>query len=173
MTQIEKEQLSYEQFMYRAHSVPLDSKCIKCGSIKNLERHHEQYENPEVFITICRKCHRRMPKTKISLILPRHKNPKRSSMYVTSDTLSVFQELSEKTHIPIADILRDIAKEIKIIISDGMPEPNRISYMPKAFLDKSCVVLHFSTLTCGIGEESLKQLLEKKSISGTFLRLKE
>lgn len=99
---------------------------------------------------------------------------KRSSMYVTSDTLSVFQELSEKTHIPIADILRDIAKEIKIIIGDGLPDDTtRISYMPKAFLDKSCVVLHFSTLTCGIGEESLKNLLEKPSISGTFLRLKE
>jgi len=99
--------------------------------------------------------------------------PKRSSMYVTSDTLSVFQELSEKTHIPIADILRDIAKEIGIILHDGLPEDTtRISYMPKAFLDKSCVVLHFSSLTMGIGEESLNRLLEKPSLTGRDLRLK-
>jgi len=90
-------------------------------------------------------------------------NKKRTSIYVTPDTLSVFQELSEKTKIPIAQIMGELAKEIHIIIHDGLPESNRINYMPKAFLDKSCVVLYFGSMFTGIGEESLIEIKKRLS----------
>lgn len=86
---------------------------------------------------------------------------KRTSIYVTPDTLSVFSELSEKTKIPLAQIMEELAKEIAVILHDGIPdEANRINYMAKAFLDKSCVVLHFSSIFLGIGEFEEKKVLK-------------
>lgn len=86
---------------------------------------------------------------------------KRTSIYVTPDTLGVFSELSEKTKIPLAQILSELAKEISIILHDGLPdETNRVNYMAKAFLDKSCVVLYFSSMFSGIGEFNEKKVLK-------------
>lgn len=102
-----------------------------------------------------------MPKTKTSLILPRHNNTKRTSIAVHPDTLSVFSELSEKTKIPLAQIMEELAKEISIILHDGLPdESNRVNYMAKAFLDKSCVLLHFSSMVLGVGEFNEKKVLK-------------
>ncbi|MBA7647020.1 hypothetical protein ES703_54789 [subsurface metagenome] len=45
--------------MARRH-IPLGSKCEKCGSTKNLMRHHHRgYENPLDVITLCKPCDRK------------------------------------------------------------------------------------------------------------------
>jgi len=86
---------------------------------------------------------------------------KRTSIYVTPDTLGVFSELSEKTKIPLAQIMEELAKEIAVIMRDGLAdETSRINYMPKAFLDKSCVVLYFSSMFSGIGKFEEKKVLK-------------
>lgn len=38
--------------------VEQDTKCAKCGSLEHLERHHPDYSNPDLVITLCRSCHR-------------------------------------------------------------------------------------------------------------------
>jgi len=40
-------------------SAPLGSKCEKCGSIENLERHHPDYSKILEINTLCRSCHKR------------------------------------------------------------------------------------------------------------------
>jgi len=40
-----------------AKKIALGSKCEKCGSTENLERHHEDYSKPLEVKTLCRKCH--------------------------------------------------------------------------------------------------------------------
>ena len=87
--------------------------------------------------------------------------PKRTTIPVSQDALSVFSELSEKTRIPLFQIMEELSKEIRVIIKDGLPESDRINYMPKAFMDKSCVVLFFNSMFCGTSQESLEQLKEK------------
>jgi len=84
-----------------------------------------------------------------------------TSMAVSPDTLSVFRELSEKTKIPLFQIMEELAKEISVILHSGLPdETTRVNYMAKAFLDKSCVVLHFSSMFLGIGEFEEKKVLK-------------
>lgn len=39
------------------YHILVDSKCFKCGSIENLEKHHPDYSKPLEIITLCRKCH--------------------------------------------------------------------------------------------------------------------
>jgi dimeric dUTPase (all-alpha-NTP-PPase superfamily) len=84
-----------------------------------------------------------------------------TSMAVSPDTLSVFRELSEKTKIPLFQIMEELASQISIILTDGLPdETTRVNYMAKAFLDKSCVVLQFSSLFLGIGEFEEKKVFK-------------
>ena len=84
-----------------------------------------------------------------------------TSMAVSPDTLSVFRELSEKTKIPLFQIMEELAQQISIILTDGLPdETTRVNYMAKAFLDKSCVVLQFSSMFLGIGEFEEKKVLK-------------
>lgn len=35
-------------------------KCVKCGSDKNIEKHHLDYNQPLKFIWVCKKCHRKI-----------------------------------------------------------------------------------------------------------------
>lgn len=82
-------------------------------------------------------------------------------MAVSQDTLSIFRELSEKTKIPLFQIMEELAKEISIILHDGLPdETTRVNYMAKGFLEKSCVVLYFSSMFSGIGEFNEKKMLK-------------
>lgn len=37
--------------------VPLGNRCEICGSTENLERHHIDYDKPELVVTLCRECH--------------------------------------------------------------------------------------------------------------------
>ena len=37
-----------------------ESNCILCDSTSNLERHHPDYNEPDVFITLCAPCHRQL-----------------------------------------------------------------------------------------------------------------
>jgi hypothetical protein len=39
------------------YHVPIGSKCEKCGSVRNLERHHADYGKPLEVQTLCRSCH--------------------------------------------------------------------------------------------------------------------
>ena len=88
-------------------------------------------------------------------------NNKITSIGVSQDTLSIFRELSEKTKIPLFQIMEELAKEIAVILRDGLPdETTRVNFMSKAFLDKSCVVLHFSSLFLGVGEFEEKKVLK-------------
>jgi dimeric dUTPase (all-alpha-NTP-PPase superfamily) len=88
-------------------------------------------------------------------------NNKITSIGVSQDTLSIFRELSEKTKIPLFQIMEELAKEIAVILRDGLPdETTRVNYMAKAFLDKSCVVLQFSSLFLGVGEFEEKKVFK-------------
>jgi len=40
--------------------IPLASKCETCGSERELERHHPDYNQPLVIQTLCTSCHRRL-----------------------------------------------------------------------------------------------------------------
>lgn len=40
--------------------IPLASNCLFCGSTKNLERHHPDYDKPLEVITMCRRCHKKI-----------------------------------------------------------------------------------------------------------------
>lgn len=37
--------------------IKIHRNCEKCGSKKNLVRHHEDYDKPEDVIILCKKCH--------------------------------------------------------------------------------------------------------------------
>ena len=39
------------------HAVPLGSECEKCGSTRNLLRHHPDYNEPLKIQNVCRSCH--------------------------------------------------------------------------------------------------------------------
>lgn len=41
-----------------ARYIEREDKCAKCGATENLERHHPDYSNPNLVITLCRACHR-------------------------------------------------------------------------------------------------------------------
>jgi len=45
------------------HKLPLASKCEFCLNVENLERHHPDYDYPEIFITCCSLCHSNADKT--------------------------------------------------------------------------------------------------------------
>jgi hypothetical protein len=97
-----------------------------------------------------------------------------TSIWMDSKTASIWRELSEKTHIPIADILRDISKCIKIILQDGLPEDtNRVVFDSKAFLEKGIVVLYFGSIICGVGQAELEEVLAKPSLTGKEVRFKD
>jgi hypothetical protein len=100
-------------------------------------------------------------------------NLKRTTICLDSEDADVFRELSNKTKINMIDLFHEIAKEIKVMLEDGLPEDSRINFMAKHFLDKSAVVLYFSTMTCGTGLENLEQLLKEKSLNGKEVRFKE
>jgi|GEM_PF-4039154 hypothetical protein len=36
---------------------PLAKRCEFCGSFKKLEHHHPDYDNPDIYVTACKKCH--------------------------------------------------------------------------------------------------------------------
>ena len=91
-------------------------------------------------------------------------NKKLTTMGVFQDTLSTFRELSEKTKIPLLQLMDEIAKEIKTMLSDGLPENSRMNFMASHSLKNSAVILYFSTMTCGIGDVELKNLLERKPL---------
>lgn len=40
-----------------ARKIPLASECEFCGSTRNLQRHHFDYEFPQLFVTCCTRCH--------------------------------------------------------------------------------------------------------------------
>jgi len=39
------------------YCIPLASKCLRCGSVEKLERHHFDYSKPLDVVTLCRPCH--------------------------------------------------------------------------------------------------------------------
>ena len=41
-----------------ARFLPLNNECEICSSIKDLEKHHPDYSEPEIVITLCHECHR-------------------------------------------------------------------------------------------------------------------
>lgn len=47
-----------------AKKLPMASKCELCGSNRALHRHHESYDEPTKFITICCSCHRKIHREK-------------------------------------------------------------------------------------------------------------
>ena len=38
--------------------IPLGSECEFCGSKRNLERHHPDYDFPHIFVSCCDSCHK-------------------------------------------------------------------------------------------------------------------
>jgi hypothetical protein len=48
----------------RARYYSLDLKCNSCGAISDLQRHHPDYTKPEIFVTLCRKCHGKLSRRK-------------------------------------------------------------------------------------------------------------
>jgi hypothetical protein len=152
MTQIEKEELTYEQFMYRAHRVPLAPKCAKCGSIKNLERHHEQYENPEIFITLCKTCHSRAPKIENPL------EEEWASMSLDSETARKLKRIAELAHMSQTEILREFVSEVYKVIDGSKCE--RISLMSYELKEKSAVLTRVGKLFVGQSKEFDEKVLE-------------
>jgi hypothetical protein len=53
---------------YLAAKYPMADKCSKCGSTSKLQRHHEDYSKPEVFITVCQECHNLITLTNRGLV---------------------------------------------------------------------------------------------------------
>ena len=100
-------------------------------------------------------------------------NLKRTTICLDSEDADVFRELSDKTKINMIDLFHEIAKNIKAMLSDGLPENSRMNFMAQHSLKDSVVILRFATMTCGFGEESLEELLNKKTITGKLLRLKD
>lgn len=49
-----------ELIWIKARKVPIGSNCEICGSIKNLIRHHEDYNKPLEIRTLCKTCHRKI-----------------------------------------------------------------------------------------------------------------
>jgi len=47
----------------------LNAVCSKCGSAKNIERHHPDYSKPLEFVILCRKCHRALHNKPVGDIL--------------------------------------------------------------------------------------------------------
>ena len=41
----------------KARKYPIAKKCEFCGRTKNLQRHHPDYNYPEIFVTCCKECH--------------------------------------------------------------------------------------------------------------------
>ena len=48
-----------------AAKYPLKDKCENCESTKNLQRHHPDHSHPEIFITLCSKCHNALKRKEI------------------------------------------------------------------------------------------------------------
>jgi len=44
-------------FYNEAHRYPILNQCEFCNSIEGLERHHPDYNYPEIFVTTCNECH--------------------------------------------------------------------------------------------------------------------
>lgn len=44
----------------KARYLKKDSKCMFCGSTERLQKHHPDYSRPELIITLCFKCHRKI-----------------------------------------------------------------------------------------------------------------
>ena len=49
---------------HHKHKLPLASKCELCPNTEKLERHHPDYDYPEIYVTVCRFCHRWIEKNK-------------------------------------------------------------------------------------------------------------
>jgi len=58
----------------------------------------------------------------------------------------VFRKLSQKTKISIIDLFHELAREIDTMLSDGLQESDRISFMPKCDLAHSMVLLYFAPI---------------------------
>lgn len=72
-----REQLLLKSRLYRQHNpevkkaqklagyhVPLGPECELCGSTKNLERHHPDYSEPLIVVTVCSTCNKEIEKNK-------------------------------------------------------------------------------------------------------------
>jgi hypothetical protein len=53
--QLNRQKVNAEAFARRHSS--LSSQCELCGSTENLERHHPDYSEPTITVTVCRLCH--------------------------------------------------------------------------------------------------------------------
>lgn len=73
-----------------------------------------------------------------------------TTMAVTPETLRIMREFSERTQIPLLQLMYELAKEIKTIL-DEIPEESRLVYMPQAVPEKKIVLLRFNSLqvVCG------------------------
>lgn len=47
-----------ETIRKRAQKIQMKNRCEKCGTKKNLQRHHPDYSKPELIMTLCQDCHK-------------------------------------------------------------------------------------------------------------------
>jgi N-acetylmuramic acid 6-phosphate (MurNAc-6-P) etherase len=84
-----------------------------------------------------------------------------TTMNVTNDTLKILRELSERTHIPLLQIMSELAKQIDVVLKQ-LSESDRVIYMASAVKGKNYVVLNFASMFCGTNQESLEKLFKKE-----------
>ena len=54
----------YDTIKDKMKDLPKGKKCIICGTTKKIQRHHEDYNYPEITIDLCLKHHRQLHKIK-------------------------------------------------------------------------------------------------------------
>lgn len=79
-------------------------------------------------------------------------NENRTTICLETADAEVFRKLSMKTKISIIDLMHEIAKEINVMLEDGLQESSRISFMPKCDLAHSMVLLYFAPIITSFGQ---------------------
>jgi hypothetical protein len=73
-------------------------------------------------------------------------NENRTTICLNSEDADVFRKLSAKTKINLIDLMHELAREINVMLSDGLEESDRISFMARADLAHSMVLLYFAPI---------------------------
>jgi chromosomal replication initiation ATPase DnaA len=87
--------------------------------------------------------------------------PRKTTMNVSPETLNTFRELSEKTKIPLFQIMEELAQQYAIIMKK-MESSDRLIYMATAVPTKNYILLNFGLMFCSKDEpedEETKRLI--------------
>jgi len=99
--QIKKSVRAFSRYHY---STLKKTACEECGSRKNLEIHHPDYNKPDKFITLCRKCHMAKPDHGV----PNRGFSKQAPIKVRSETADQIRFLSDKSGLSMTQLLAEI-----------------------------------------------------------------